>query len=249
MAHRKYIKEVEETLRRLSHKPPAQTEKLRGYLGTKLSVSGLSTADQKALSKKGFSFCGDNREDAFRVFDAVYKAGKTFEVKNQAFLYLDHHYKHISPQVQLGVLPGWVEHVDNWAHSDYLSKFLTRLVEHDDTNKAMMKLLKQWNASGNPWERRQSLVSLFYYARTKQAHVRFEACTRFLKPLLGDTDYFVQKAVGWTLRECYNVYPERTLDFMLQHYRKITPIAFTAAIEKMSGQEKHTLKSLRKQRA
>jgi 3-methyladenine DNA glycosylase AlkD len=249
MTHSKYIKEVEESLSRLSHKPSAQTEKLRRYIGTNLAVSGLTAPEQKALFKKGFSFYTDDREHTFRILDSVYQAGKTFEAKNLAFSYLELHYKHISPQLQLELLPGWVKHVDNWAHSDGLSKFLTRLLEHEATRRHMMKILIQWNGSLNPWERRQSLVALFYYARTKQVQVPFNTGTRFLKPLLGDEHYFVQKAVGWTLRECYNVYPKETFDFIARHYKQVTSIAFTAAIEKMSDKEKGTLKSLRKSRA
>lgn len=248
MASNKYIKEVEETLSRLSNKT-GDTSAAQAYMGTKLSMLGLSAPVQKQACKTGFSFYSDDREQVLRIFDGVYKAGRSHEAKNQAFLYLDRHYKHISPALQLELLPSWVEHVDNWGHSDYLSKFLTRLVEHEATGKQMMAILKRWNGSPNPWERRQSLVSLFYYARTKKTHVSFDTCIRFIKPLLGDSDYYVQKAVGWTLRECYNVYPLQTFEFMLKHYRQISAIAFTAAIEKMSVKEKDRLKVLRRSRA
>lgn len=249
MPSNKYIKEVEETLSRLSNKKAGDTSRLQGYLGTGLSVLGLSAPVQKQVCRQGFSFYHDDKEQVLKVFDGVYKGGRSHEAKNQAFLFLDLHYKHISPALQLELLPSWVEHVDNWAHSDYLSKFLTRLLEHEGTGKAMMATLKRWNSSTNPWERRQSLVSLFYYARTKKTHVPFDTCVRFIKSLLGDPDYYVQKAVGWTLRECYNVYPQQAFEFMLKHYRQISAIAFTAAIEKMSVKEKNELKTLRRTRA
>lgn len=249
MAPNKYIKEVEETLSRLSNKKAGDTSGAQAYLGTQLSVHGLSAPVQKQVCKQGFSFYHDDKEQVLRVFDSVYKAGRSHEAKNQAFLFLDIHYKHISPAIQLELLPSWVEQVDNWAHSDYLSKFLTRLLEHETTGKGMMAILKRWNSSPNPWERRQSLVSLFYYARTKKNQVSFDTCIRFVKPLLGDADYYVQKAVGWTLRECYNVYPGQAFAFMLKHYRQISAIAFNAAIEKMSLKEKDQLKTLRRNRA
>ena len=59
-------------------------------------------------------------------------------------------------------------------------------------------------------------------------------------------DYYVQKGVGWALRELHTVYPRETLPFIQLHLKNISPIAFTIAIEKMSLKEKEKLKLLRK---
>ena len=55
--------------------------------------------------------------------------------------------------------------------------------------------------------------------------------------LLLDTDYYVQKAVGWVLHECSAIYPAQTLDFLTKQANKISAIAFTTAIKKLSIQE------------
>lgn len=249
MTPNKYIKEVEETLSRLSTSTAAEREQIRRYIGTELSVLGLSSQVQKQACKTGFSFYHTDKEMTFRTFDGIYRLGKTHEAKNQAFIFLDQNYRHVVATTQMSVLPSWVKGVDNWAHSDYLSKFLSRLLEHPDTGSAMMKQLKAWNSSANPWERRQSLVSLYYYARTKTNHVDFKTTTKLVSPLLEDKAYYVQKAVGWTLRECYNVYKREAFDFMEAQHRRISSVAFTAAIEKMSDKEKNHLKQLRRKRA
>lgn len=248
MAPNKYIKEVEETLRRLSTATPAERENARRYIGTALPVLGLSAKAQQQICKKGFSFYAADKEAIFRIFDGIYHQGKTMEAKNQAFIFLDQNYRHVPVATQLELLPAWVQQVDNWAHSDYLSKFLSRLLEERATESAMMKQLKSWNQSESPWERRQSLVSLYYYARTRTRHVDFDTTVKLVRPLLPDTAYYVQKAVGWTLRECYNVYPKQAFGFMEQEHRRITATAFTAAIEKMTIKEKDHLKQLRRNR-
>lgn len=249
MASSKYIKEVEESLSRLSTNDLAASEKLRGYIGTQLRVWGLSTPEQKALCKKGFSFYTADHESVFRTFDSIYRHGQTLEAKNQALFYLDLNYKRISPEVQLELLPNWVSYVDNWAHSDYLSKFLTRLLEEETTAAAMTQQIQTWNKAINPWERRQSLVALYYYARTKKNQIPYETGEHLIKPLLGDTHYFVQKGLGWTLRESYNVYPAQTFLFIERYYHKVSATAFTAAIEKMTPEEKLHLKHLRRNHA
>jgi 3-methyladenine DNA glycosylase AlkD len=97
-------------------------------------------------------------------------------------------------------------------------------------------------SSKNLWERRQSLIALYYYARTKKQHVDFELTQELVRPLLNDKEYFVQKAVGWTLRESYNVYPKQTFTFIEENIKNISPTAFTTCLEKMTEKQKQILK-------
>lgn len=246
-AKNKYTKEVENVLNRLSlNNDKQKAEKLKKYIGTNLNVLGLITKDQIDAHKKGFSFYKEQKEEIFLILNDIYKESNCFEVKNIAYIFLDKNHKHISLQTQLNILPKWVKHVDNWAHSDSLSKYLSKLIEHHSTEDQMLSIIKKWNNSKNLWERRQSLVSLFYYARTKSKHISFELTEELVFPLLKDKEYYVQKAVGWTLRESYNVYPRQTFKFIEQHIKNINPTAFTTCLEKMTEAEKKILKERRK---
>lgn len=243
----KYTKEVENTLNRLSLKnDKAKADKLKKYIGTNLNVLGLVTKVQIDTHKQGFTFYSEEKEKTFLIFNDIYKQSSIFEVKNQAFIFLDKYHKHISLKTQLKTLPTWVKHVDNWAHSDSLSKYLTRLVEDDSTKIEMLSIIKKWNKSKNLWERRQSLIALYYYARTKKQHIDFELTQELVLPLLNDKEYFVQKAVGWTLRESYNVYPKQTFTFIEEYIKNISPTAFTTCLEKMTEKQKQVLKLKRK---
>ncbi|MES2514194.1 MAG: DNA alkylation repair protein [Bacteroidota bacterium] len=243
----KYTKEVEDTLNRLSLKnDKGQAAKLKKYIGTNLNVLGMVSKAQADVHKTGFSFYSENQEKTFLHFHGIYKQSQLFEAKNLAFIFLDKHHKHIPLSTQLKTLPQWVKHVDNWAHSDNLSKYLTRLIEDKSTQDEMLAIVKTWNSSKNLWERRQSLVALYYYARTKKQQVGFELTQELVVPLLTDKEYFVQKAVGWTLRESYNVHPRLTYQFIEEHIKNISPVAFTTCLEKMTEKQKQTLKLKRK---
>ena len=67
--------------------------------------------------------------------------------------------------------------------------------------------------------------------------------------LLTDKEYYVQKGLGWTLRELHNVYPTDTKQYLKQHIRSVSPIAFTIAIEKLDTASINELKTLRKIKA
>lgn len=246
LAINKYTKELENTLKALSsHISKESAERAKQYMSTTHHVYGLGTKAQNDLGKKGFSFHAEDAEETFLIYDSVFRNSQTFEAKNLAFIFLDQNYKRIPTKTQLKILPAWVQHIDNWGHSDNLSKFLSRLVELPETQKKMLSYINSWNRSKNLWERRQSLVALFYYARTRKQHLPFEYVIGLVGKLLRDQEYFVQKAVGWTLRESYNVYPKETYAFLSEHIASLSPYAFTASTEKMSAKEKTALKEKR----
>ena len=243
----KYTKEVEDTLNRLSIKNDKEkAAKLKKYIGTNLNVLGMVSKAQVDAHKKGFSFYLEQKEQTFLVYHEIYTQSNIFEVKNLAFIFLDKHHKHIPLKTQLKHLPQWVKQVDNWVHSDSLSKFISRLIEDKSTQQEILAIIKKWNSSKNLWERRQSLVALYYYARTKKEHVSFELTEQLVSRLLKDKEYFVQKAVGWTLRESYNVYPKQTYQFIEENIKHISPTAFTTCLEKMTEKQKLILKQKRK---
>jgi 3-methyladenine DNA glycosylase AlkD len=222
--------------------------KLQKYIGTNLLVIGYNSAQQNLLYKSKNWFLSSLIDERFKEATELFALAKTFEGKNMALFFLDKNQKNVSFKLQLKLLPNWVKHVDNWAHSDSVSKYLTRLIEYDDTSEGILNLLSKWNTSKNLWERRQSLITLFYYARTKSKHVPFLLAKKHLTNLLSDKEYYVQKAVGWTLRESYNVYPKDTFQFIDSKVNKIHPVAFTTCVEKMLQEEKNYLKAKRKKR-
>src|SRR5262249_8699070 len=133
-----------------------------------------------------------------------------------------------------------------WPLCDALAKIYTKvLVVLPDEVYAQ---LTKWNADKNLWKRRQSVVSLLYYSRTKKRHLSFEKIIKLITPLLTDREYYVQKGVGWALRELHTVYPERALSYLKKNVRSISSIAFTIAIEKLNVHDKNELKVIRKVR-
>jgi len=242
----KYIKAIEKAL--IKEAPPLSKEELRwisSYVGTKHKVLGLTTPVQKELSRQNYRIDW-KKTDQLSVFDEAFKTSGVMEVKNAALFFIDHHYKKLDKERLFKFLPSWVNYVDNWAHSDYLSKFYSRFVEDETYRGKFLAKLKEWNRSSNPWKRRQSLVSLAYYARTRKNHLPFKTSAGLVKALLKDKDYFVQKGVGWALREMYNVHPKLTYAFVATNYNNISSTAFAAASEKMSVTEKNALKQKRK---
>lgn len=138
----------------------------------------------------------------------------------------------------------WSKKIDNWAHSDMLSDMIAQLLETQPDR--IYPDLARWNASTLPWRRRLSLTSLLYYSSKRTCLLPANKILPLVKARLKDSDLYVQKAVGWTLREAGNCYPDVVETFIKKHVTQLSPVAFTSATEKWSANKKEPLEQLRK---
>lgn len=242
----KYLNHLQQSLiNNASKLSSLQISGIATYMGTKHKVIGVSTAMQKQLAKDRYGLMiGD--EELFSLMDVAFTKNNIYEVKNAALLLAEYNFKKADKKQLYKTMIPWVDHVDNWGHSDTLSKLYTRFLEMDEHQGSFVELLKKWNKDKNPWKRRQSMVALLYYSRTKNQHLPFKTIISLVSTQLHAQEYYVQKGLGWTLRESYNVYPVLTYKFVLNNFSSISPVAFTAAIEKMPLKEKNLLKQKRK---
>lgn len=137
----------------------------------------------------------------------------------------------------------WAQRVDNWAHSDELSSIYSRLLEKDP--KYMLPQFEKWNRSKKPWLKRQSLVGLIFYSRFRKKYPPVNLILRFVEKHIDDKHYYVQKGVGWTLRECWNAYPNQTYSYLQKNAKRIPPGGWAAATERLSKQDKDKLMKIR----
>lgn len=146
-------------------------------------------------------------------------------------------------------LEGWTrlkrfsKRIDNWVHSDLLSGLYAQFLE--SYPEEVYPQMVEWNRSERPWERRLSIVSLFYYASQRRQKLSFELAVPLITSLIHDDHFYVQKGVGWALRELYNSYPEQGLDLIRSYASQIPPAGWYAATEKLSTEERASLKARR----
>jgi 3-methyladenine DNA glycosylase AlkD len=201
----------------------------------------------RSAFKRGYSFSHLPPDEQFILWDHVWMKADNFWPMAHAYFYCETILKNERQIIALWPsLMKWQDRSDRWELNDCLSKVYSRILEVDPA--MVFPVLEKWNLSSDPWKRRQSLVSLFYYSRVRKKVLLFRKYIEMVENLLKDDHYYVQKGLGWTLRESGNVYPEETFSFMLRNIADVSPIAFTAAIEKMDPRQKEKLKNLRKKK-
>lgn len=200
----------------------------------------IPTPLQRKAVKNGYDFVGDSRDENLEIWDYIWKNSAYMEVMNQALYFYQHRELN---KAEVTSIRGWTARCTCWEHSDDLTKIYADVVESNPG--WMLPTLKKWNRSGNSWQRRKSMTSLIEYAAKRKHFLPFRELITFIEPLLDDDEYYVQKGLGWTLREIGNAYPGETSVFMEKHAARLSPLAWTGATRKLSKAEKQKLKRLR----
>ena len=212
----------------------------------KVKKTDKTAPAHRKLFRKGYTFSGLPALEQLKIWEYIWKNASDFWARGHAFLFPESKMKDKEFLLDSWeTIKCWQNTVDNWGLCDGLSKIYTKTLEVIPDK--VLPQLEKWNRSRNPWDRRQSIVSLLYFSRTKKEVLPYDTIIKFIDKLLDDKEDYVQKGVGWALKELYQVYPEETLKYLEKNIKKISAIAFSPATEKLEKKDKERLKKIRKQ--
>ncbi|EKD32879.1 MAG: hypothetical protein ACD_76C00124G0003 [uncultured bacterium] len=244
---RQYLNEINRALARTANPKDAEYKNFRQKT-TKLPVLGHRLPVLHKILKNGFSFFNKSDAEILNIWNYIFLNAKTHEAMYLPLLYYAKHvgvqYIEPQPKQQWQKFRFWVERIENWEHSDFYSKIVSFLLEKHP--RLIWPTIKKWNKSNNPWKQRNSIVPLIYYASPKRKPPPVQKILPLVENLLESRDPYVQKAVGWTLRECGKVYPKETFVFLTLHARKLSATSWSYATEKISTKQKAYLRRKRK---
>lgn len=243
-----YILEIESILKQFPQRTSAHNPE--AYIGggqSRLRYLGLRIPHLNQAMKKGFSFSNETNDKIAKIWDYIWWNSDCFEIMALALFWFYDKKQKSNLVDYWPILSKWSNKIDNWAHSDTLSGLYARILEQNPT-RAYPTFVK-WGGSKNPWLRRLSIVSLIYYSSQREKILPFVKIIKLVDKQLEYDHYYVQKGVGWTLRETYNVYPVKTFEYVKKNIHKISAQAFSATTEKMSVKQKLILKNLRKNKS
>ncbi|MGC1505149.1 MAG: DNA alkylation repair protein [Sulfitobacter sp.] len=129
------------------------------------------------------------------------------------------------------LIASWTPDFDSWAIADHACMAGQKRLVADP---ARLDTVETWITSDHMWTRRAALVSTLPW--TKQNHPKpaeIEARERILgwaAILSTDHQWFIQKAIGWWLRELSKHDAARTTGFIDAHGDKMKPFAVKEAL-------------------
>jgi 3-methyladenine DNA glycosylase AlkD len=122
----------------------------------------------------------------------------------------------------------FLKKVDGWALEDHLARVAGKCILAD---KLLLDQLEEWTKHSNFWMRRAALVYTLPFAKPGQNPERMLG---WASSYASDPEWFIQKAIGWWLRDLGEHHPERVIVFLNAHWDSLKSVAKKEATRKLS---------------
>jgi 3-methyladenine DNA glycosylase AlkD len=128
--------------------------------------------------------------------------------------------KSIEPDAKVwAFVTGRLIDLDGWAVADNLAPVASRCLIEDP---GRLDAVEAWIESPHLWTRRAVLVFTLPWAKQKRDPERMLGWAALLA---NDRQWFIQKAIGWWLRELSKRDPKRVRQFLTDHGGKLSGVA------------------------
>jgi len=198
---------------------------LQAYLGSPVPVLGLSAPTTRTILRE---FAKRNRRLTPNEVNALAAAlwnGPVLEEKALAIALLGR-YEKVLDDESWDLTDRWVDAATGWALSDSLASGPIAGMLY--AKPARFREVVRWTRAKNMWRRRASTYALHRFVRAGDLDKPFD----LLERLLCDKEFWVQRAVGTWLRECWKEDRRRTAAFLREHVRGLPRVVITVATER-----------------
>lgn len=149
-----------------------------------------------------------------------------------------------SAELQASDLPQLIRHVraaKTWALVDWLAtKVIGPLVVRDASARTRLDV---WARDADFWVRRTALLA--WHDALLAGGGDFDHFARLARPMLGESEFFIRKAIGWILRSTAKRTPQRTYAFVAKHAAELSGLSFREATRNLPPQQQRELSALR----
>ncbi|MET9375670.1 DNA alkylation repair protein [Streptomyces sp. NPDC002992] len=206
---------------------PFRAQEMVAYMKGAAPFLGIRTPERRALSRTVLD--GTTRPDEA---DCTAVALRCFALPEREYHYfaVDYLRRHVR-RCSSGFLPvarrlvttdSWWDTVDHLA-----AHVVGGLVAAD---RALAARMDEWIEDDDPWVARTALLHQLRFRDATDSERLFAHCLR----RAGDTDLFLRKAIGWSLREYAKTDPDEVRAFVEQHRGRLSPLSVREALKHLA---------------
>lgn len=205
----KYSAEFRKALK-VEHNPE-RAEFEKRYLKSPYECLGVGLPRMRTLIREfGKRNKELSREEVLALSERLW-TGKYHQEKTLAIMLLEEYSQFLDMEI-MPLLKRMLEESTGWDHVDAISIHLVGAILGKE--KDAFQCLKKWAVSGNFWMRRASLISQILLLRKGEG--RPELFFRLSEAMLQEKEFFIRKAIGWTIREMSKPDPKAAFNFLMR---------------------------------
>ncbi len=127
-----------------------------------------------------------------------------------------------------------LQEAGTWALVDELATHVAPVIVADQEDPK--SVLAAWSRSDNFWIRRSCLLAHLEALRSGGGD--WESFTGFAALMLHEKEFFIQKAIGWVLRDTSRKRPQIVFEFALQHASNLSTVTHREAVKYLTQPQK-----------
>jgi 3-methyladenine DNA glycosylase AlkD len=222
---------VDRELRRARNPARALAEKR--YLKSDLTFLGAGVPALRGVAKRVVTQYPDlDRGSLLKLVRALW-AKPLHERRMVAIEVLRMHRDRLGP-TDLRLVERLIRDSRTWAYVDELAVAVAgRLVERFPDLRA---ILDRWSTDPNFWVRRSAMLALLPPLRRGEGD--FERLGRYADGMLEEREFFIRKAIGWTLRETGKKRPSLVYEWLLPRCARASGVTVREAVRWLSAEQR-----------
>lgn len=177
---------------------PKKTAAMQAYMKSTMPYWGVQTAAQRAITRRLFE--ANRLETAAEWRETCLEIWRAAEYREERYAAIDlTGFKYYRQWQTLDTLPMYEEMIVTGAWWDYVDQIASRRLGpllRQNPSRMRNKML-QWSRSRNLWKRRSAILCQLSFKTETDLDLLYAA----IEPSLASQEFFLQKAIGWALRQ------------------------------------------------
>lgn len=198
---------------------PTKAGPMTAYMKTSMPFYGVQKPQRTPIAKAvKRRFDIDDIEQYLAVVEAVWT------MPHREEKYLAVHLARLYPQyVTPASVPLYEKLIREGAWWDFVDELAIHLVGRVflDERRVLRPLLDEWVHDDDLWIRRTAILAQIGHKKSTDQRMLFDYCLR----CAGESEFFIQKAIGWALREYSRFAPGAVQNFIVQNRERLSALS------------------------
>jgi len=191
----------------------------QAYHKSRFTFYGLKTEARRQILRDIFAELPAAREELFPLVSELWRT-ECYDERMSALWLLEHGRRLLTPR-DLDGLKAMADACEGWAELDSLAlNVLSPMALNFET--AVYAPVRLWGDAECLWTRRAGILLHIIPARNQRLITEYAWPT--LEERLEETEFFIRKAIGWTLREISKHYPREVFGFLKRVGDRAAPL-------------------------
>ena len=204
----------------IQHKNEEQARQMSKYMLNKFEYIGIKTPERRKIFKNFFKEYKNEEKIDWEFVN------KCWENKYREFQYIAADYlKNMKDKLTIDDIPNLKQLILKkswWDTIDNLDMTIGALALKDSN---VNKILLEWSIDENIWLRRIAID----HQLLRKEKTNTELLEKILKNNLGQAEFFINKAIGWALRDYSKTNPEWVKNFIEENKEKMAKLSIREA--------------------